>query len=75
VKRYFHDSLTWQVSPDNILRTDRGDDEGELEWDAERVLGCRDAKGDDDIEIVLSDEPGTRPQVRYRNPDGGACAA
>jgi competence protein ComEC len=74
VKRYFHRSLTRQVLPANILRTDRSDDEGALEWDAERVTGCRDPKGDDDIEIVLSNLPGTRAQVRYRRP-GGRCAS
>ncbi len=30
------------VQPENIFRTDRGDDEGEKEWDNERVEGTKD---------------------------------
>jgi hypothetical protein len=39
---------------DHILRTKRGDDEGEEEWDYLRVEGCKDGPGDNDIEIVLN---------------------
>lgn len=37
----------------NMFRTDRGDDEGQLEWDHTRISGCNDGYGDDDIQIVL----------------------
>lgn len=42
------------VDPDNIYRTDRGDDEGPLEWDdGDRVARCNDPAGDDDVIITL----------------------
>ena len=52
-----------------MFRTDRGDDErspGEpdREWDHERVNGQRDGTGDDDVDIVIS-QNGT-VQVQYR---------
>ena len=41
------------VSLDKILRTDRGDDEGEREWSYGRIPGNRDVVGDDDIDIIV----------------------
>ncbi len=42
------------VDEDKIFRTDRGDDEsGSFEWKKGKVSGCKDKKGDDDVEIVL----------------------
>lgn len=68
VERYLNPPLESPVDRANIFRTDRGDDEGEREWDGGREAGCRDRAGDDDVEIVLSDRPGTPVQVRYRLP-------
>lgn len=52
-----------------MLRTDRSDDEpGDEEWADGLVRGCVDPAGDDDVEIVLSDRPRTRPRVEYRHP-------
>ena len=53
------------VDPEQMLRTDRGDDEGSGEWDHERIPGQKDGKGDDDIEILIS--PGGALNVKYRN--------
>ena len=50
-----------------ILRTDRGDDEGEREWDYRRASGCRDQPGDDDVEILMPKQGS--PLVRYLRPD------
>ena len=68
VERLFSQALPahLRVPTGNIFRTDRGDDEGLLEWDGERVLRCKDRSGDDDVEIILSDLPGVDPEVRYR---------
>jgi competence protein ComEC len=56
------------LTPAHIFRTDLGDDEGAPEWDVGRERGCRDAAGDDDVEVILSDTPGSQPVVRYREP-------
>lgn len=57
------------VSTDNIYRTDRSDDEpGDFEWKEGSVSGCRDGRGDDDVEIALR-EDGT-VELDYRNSDG-----
>ena len=45
--------LDYGLPAENIFRTDRGDDEGDLEWDWDRIVGCVDPDGDDSIEIVL----------------------
>lgn len=50
---------------ENILRTDRGDDEGGAEWDGERVDGHKDGKGDDDVDILIRAD-GT-VEVAYRD--------
>lgn len=54
-----------KVPADRILRTDRGDDQGVEEFDGERIAGCTDQTGDDDIEIILSNQPGTDVSVHY----------
>lgn len=53
------------VPPDNILRTDRGDNEGEGQWVYGTVAGCVDKAGDDDVEIWLYAD-GREPKVQYR---------
>lgn len=53
----------------NIFRTDRGDDEGGFEWAEGRIPGCSDARGDDDVEIIIP--RGQSIIVRYREVDGG----
>lgn len=53
----------------NIFRTDRGDDEGAGEWDHGRVNGCSDGRGDDGVDIVLTNN-GT-VQVDYRQSSSG----
>lgn len=58
-----------RVPADRILRTDRGDDQGADEYDAERIANCTDKPGDDDIEIRLSDQPGADVSVVYRGPN------
>jgi beta-lactamase superfamily II metal-dependent hydrolase len=44
------------VQPVNMLRTDRGDDEGGNEWSHTRIGGCIDTYGDDDIQIDLRED-------------------
>jgi competence protein ComEC len=56
------------VDPDNIYRTDRSDDEGELEWDGERLDQCRDDPEDDDVVIRLPLNGAIT--VDYAGPDG-----
>ncbi|MEH6530759.1 MAG: MBL fold metallo-hydrolase [Photobacterium frigidiphilum] len=56
-----------QLPDDVFFRTDRGDDEGGLEWDYERILGCKDKAGDDDISINI-DNTGNL-SVRYIEPN------
>ena len=52
--------ITSGVAKANMFRTDLGDHEKEedkmpkTDWDYERVKGCEDKSGDDDIDIVLS---------------------
>jgi competence protein ComEC len=45
--------LAHGVAEENLLRTDRGDDEAGMEWAGGRVSGCQDGRDDDDIEIML----------------------
>lgn len=42
------------IKKENIFRTDRGDVEGEKEWSEGRINGCNDKRGDDNIEITLT---------------------
>ncbi len=49
VQRY----LALGLTPRDIYRTDRGDDEGPNEWDGERVTGTRDRSGDDDVDVLI----------------------
>ncbi|EHY8864915.1 MBL fold metallo-hydrolase [Vibrio parahaemolyticus] len=53
-------SLSYQ----NLLRTDRGDDEGSLEWDYLRIPGCKDSAGDDNIDIKIN--PSGSLTVQYQ---------
>ena len=54
----------------NIFRTDLGDDEpGPLEWKVGSISGCRDPRGDDDVEIVIR-QAGT-VEVAYRQAASG----
>ena len=55
-----------------MFQSDRGDDQGALEWSPQRIAGCSDLPGDDDIEVFISDRPETDPRVRYRTANG-AC--
>lgn len=57
------------VPESNMFRTDRGDDEGAEEWDFGRISGCQDKKGDDDVEIVITDDGSV--VVDYRQPQVG----
>ncbi len=57
------------VPESNMFRTDRGDDEGAEEWDFGRISGCEDKKGDDDVEIVITDDGSV--VVDYRQPQVG----
>ncbi len=62
--------ITNKVPLANIFRTDRGDDEpGEFHWKEGRIPGCRDGRGDDDVDIVLKMD-GT-VAVDYRLPQSG----
>jgi competence protein ComEC len=63
----FLDQDVGNLTANHILRTDRGDDDaGDLEWDEGLEPGCVDPRGDDDVEIILSDAPGSTPRVEYR---------
>lgn len=60
------------VHADHIFRTDRGDDQGEQEWDYQRINGCRDKAGDDDIQIDLRSD--NKLRVYYLDPTNGCSA-
>ncbi len=45
--------LDADVDIERMLRTDRGDDEGQSEWGHDRVTGKKDPVGDDDIDVVI----------------------
>ena len=63
VKRY----LNAGIAQDKILRTDRGDDEGNAEWrDSHRIDGHTDPIGDDDVDILIRGDGSV--VVEYRNP-------
>lgn len=55
-----------KISADHIFRTDRGDDQGALEWDYLRQPKCKDKAGDDDVEIVMYGDPNKDVRVQYR---------
>jgi beta-lactamase superfamily II metal-dependent hydrolase len=62
------------VPAKRIFRTDRGDDESRAnkpddEWIEGRTPGCKDATGDDDVEIIIGRD-GSRV-VRYKKADAG----
>ena len=66
------------VKKENIFRTDLGDDESDKEdkeWDVGRVSGCKDKRGDDDVEIVLYAKSDKDPKVEYRDDSGGDCSS
>ncbi len=67
--------VAYGVVPDNILRTDRGDNEGgtgrAMEWIYGALAGCKDEPGDDDIEIRLPSDPTGVVNVTYRTPSAG----
>ncbi len=65
--RYLNDPVH-PITADHILRTDRGDDQGEKEWDYGREAGCVDKAGDDDIEIFIPEDPAKQIRVQYRSP-------
>ena len=54
------------INPADILRTDRGDNEGGPEWIYGAIRGCRDKVGDDDVEIVMPKAPEEELRVKYR---------
>lgn len=59
------------VSPDRILRTDRGGYEKAnspraAQWVYKTFVGCTDKSGDDDVEVRLYFDPAVPPAVRYR---------
>ncbi len=60
-----------------LLRTDRGDNEGQnsYEWVDSYTPSsyCHDRKGDDDIVITLNDD-GSNPTVRYRQSHTTPCS-
>lgn len=63
IKRY----MDFGVSPYNIFRTDRGDDEGIKESKLERIINCIDGPGDDDILISINNAK--KIKVAYVNPN------
>ena len=62
--------LAHGVPADHIYRTDLGDDEGGAEWDAGRVAGCRDGRGDDGVDVLL--HPDGSVAIAYRG-DATGC--
>lgn len=64
VERY----LSFGLTPDNIYRSDRGDDEGGDEWDYGRIDGCSDSRGDDSIELNIPADPGQPYSITYLDP-------
>lgn len=54
------------LAADHIFRTDRGDDQGDDEWDYLRIPGCKDKAGDDDIQVDLRSDH--KIHVYYLNP-------
>ena len=60
------------ILPEKILRTDRGDHEGgsgrTKEWLTGSLAGCKDAAGDDDVEVRLPSDPNVPVKVAYKVP-------
>lgn len=55
-----------------MLRTDRGDEEGDDEWSEGVITDCKDPRGDDTIEIIIRE--GGKLVVRNRSdPVGDGC--
>ncbi|HEX9772584.1 MAG TPA: hypothetical protein VGA44_03890, partial [Steroidobacteraceae bacterium] len=52
------------ITVPEFFRTDRGDDEGSEEWHEDRIDGCEDGRGDDDVDLLLRSN-GTM-EVAYR---------
>lgn len=69
--------LSAGVRPENMFRTDLGDDESpgsnqvEDEWSAGSITGCQDRRGDDHIQIVLPGDPAANVEVSYLVPPTG----
>ncbi len=76
--RYFHprsstarrilnalNGTEFDIQPQNMLRTDWHDDQGEPEWVYGALAGCDDEAGDDDIEIFMGE--GQEIAVQYLN--------
>jgi len=57
------------IAESNMFRTDRGDDEGTEEWEFDRISGCQDKKGDDDVEVVIAQDGSVA--VEYRQQPSG----
>lgn len=56
------------IHSSNMFRTDRGDDEGDQEWGYQRIPGCTDKAGDDDINITISDQDKLKLSIEYLIP-------
>ena len=72
-RRYTGDTLpkAKMITPGGrMFQSDRGDDQGDLEWSPQRVAGCTDMAGDDDVEVFVPDQAAKRIRVRYRTPNG-----
>lgn len=67
VERY----LAAGVPIERIFRTDRGDDEGAMEWDHLRVPGCRSQRGYDDVVVEIPYDLNAPVRVTYRNSETG----
>ncbi|MBI4719207.1 MAG: MBL fold metallo-hydrolase [Planctomycetes bacterium] len=58
--------LSAGVAKKRLLRTDWGDDEGDVEWGEGRVPGAKDQPGDDDVDILIRSDGSIA--VDYRDP-------
>lgn len=58
--------IDFGVSTQKMFRTDRGDDEGDLEWNHERIDNHHDKAGDDDVDIIITKDG--KLTVAYRTP-------
>ena len=58
--------IDFGVIEENIFRTDRGDDDGDDEWDYLRIYGNVDVAGDDDVDIIISGNGSI--EINYRIP-------
>jgi len=57
------------VKRQNMLRTDRGDDEGGYEWEYLSADTCKDESGDDSVTLVISEQG--EVQIAYDTPYQG----